>query len=288
MKRFLTFLLLLIWAILLLFYFDILWKSPSFYKTEKQYVLDEPIMDMDTYMNGIVSKHKRPYIYTVKSKNKGQVIVLGVEHIKDVNNSQFDSIRHYWKIYNPDIALVEGRMGFFFKWFQNPIESYGESGLVKHLANKDDTELYTWEPSREDEINLLIKRYSGKKLAMFYSLRPFFGIPIEKRKENPEEILQGFIDERTDYNHLKGTISSWKDIDDVWKQDFPNLDWRTFSSGYGWPGYFQDIWNSSNLSRDTHMINIILEQIEKNKTVLVTMGSSHAPRIENALKSAIK
>ncbi len=286
MKKIIKSVLVFTGLVLLLFYFNILWKSPSFYKTQKQYTLEVPVVDMKSYMK-VVGEHRRPYIYTVKSKNKGQVIVMGIEHTKDKTNAQFDSIRSYWNTNKPDFALVEGRMGFFFKWLQDPITSYGESGLTTHLAKKDNVDLYTWEPTRKDEIELLIKKHSAKELAMFYSLRPFFGIPIKERLDNPEDKLQKLINERTDYNYLKNTITSWEDIDNIWQEDFPNIDWRTYNSGYGWPGYFQDIWNSSNLARDEHMINIILEQIDKNKTVFVTMGSSHAPRIENTLKAAI-
>lgn len=287
MKRIITFILLFFGIILILFMTDVLWKSPSYYTTAQQKTLKAPIMDMETYMNGIVKEHRRPYIYTVKSKNKGTVIILGVKHTRDKSHSQFDSIRHYWNIYKPDIALVEGRMGFFFKWVHDPIEKYGESGLTTKLAKHDNVDLFTWEPAREDEINLLLKKHSAKQLAMFYSLRPFFGISVEERRNNPEEKLQELIEERTDYNQLKNTISSWKEIDSIWTKEFPDIDWRSYSTSHGWPGYFNDIWNSSNLSRDEHMIQIILEQVENNKTVFVTMGSSHAPRIENALKSTI-
>ena len=244
-------------------------------------------MDMETYMNE-GSNHRRPYIYTVKSKSGGQVIVLGVRHINDTSNSQFDSIRNYWNTYEPSIALVEGKLGFYFKWIHDPIEKFGESGLTAQLAKKDNVDLYTWEPTREDEIKLLKTKYSAKKLAMFYSLRPFFGIPKKDRKNNPKDKLQKLINERTDYDYLKGAITSWEEIDSTWKQDFPDIDWKTFSTGYGWPGYFHDIWNSSNLTRDEHMIQIILELIKESETIFVTMGASHAPRIEEALRKSIQ
>ncbi|MCD2260938.1 hypothetical protein [Psychroserpens luteolus] len=287
MKKVIKIILVFFALILLLFLTDVLWKSPSFYKTTKQHTLETPVMDMVEYKS-IINEHRRPYIYEVASKNKGKVIVVGVEHINDPSNAQFDSIRHYWDMYKPDIALVEGRMGFLFKWLQDPIKHYGESGLTSDLAKRDNVNLYTWEPARADEIELMIKKYPAEQLAMFYALRPFYGTPKEERLNNPEEVLQQLIEERTDYEHLRHSITSWKDVDSIWKQDFPGDDWRDHSSAYGWPGYFQDIWNSSNLSRDEHMIHIILEQIDQGNTVFVTMGSSHAPRIENTLKTAIK
>lgn len=287
-RKVLIFILLFVFFIVILFYFDVLWKSPSYYKTQSQVELNIPIMDMETYMSSLVNEHERPYIYTIDSKSSGKVIVVGTDHIKNTNHTQFDSIRHYWKENNPTFALVEGRLGFFFSWIQDPIEEYGESGLTAQLAKENNVDLYTWEPSRGDEIEMLIKKYSAKKLAMFYSLRPFFQLPESERIENGEKNLQALIEERTDYKHLKNSISSWKEIDSIWKTDFPKLDWRTFKSGYGYPGYLQDIWNSSNLARDQHMIDIIAEQVGKGEIVFVTMGASHAPRIENALKDLIK
>lgn len=288
MKKVFIFILFFFGVILLLFYFDVIWRSPSFYKVEKQKQLDIPIMDMGTYMKKHVSSHRRPYIYNIKSNKGGKVIILGIEHNNDGNNPQFDSIRKYWNQFKPTVALVEGRLGFFLKWAHNPIKKYGESGLTSYLAKKNNANLYTWEPTRDDEIELLIQKYNAKDLAMFYSLRPFFDISKKEREINPKEKLQKLINERTDCKHLKGSITTWNEIDSIWKKNFPDLDWRNYSTNYGWPGYLHDIWNSSNLSRDEHMVKSIIELVEKGETVFVTMGSSHAPRIENTLKNAIK
>ncbi|GGI57188.1 hypothetical protein [Winogradskyella haliclonae] len=282
-RRVIYSILLLISLVVILFYFDVIWRSPSYYKTKNKVELVSPIMDMKTYMK-IASEHRRPYIFTQNSKSGGKVIVVGTNHINDPSHSQFDSIRHYWKAYKPTIALVEGRLGFFFKWIHNPIKKYGESGLTTQLAKESNIDLYTWEPSREDEIEMLSKKHSAKKLAMFYSLRPYFQLPEGERNE---ENLQALIEERTDYKKLKNSISQWQEIDSIWRVDFPELNWRTFKSGYGYPGYLHDIWNDSNLARNKHMLNIIHEQVNMGETVFITMGASHAPRIEKALKSII-
>ena len=242
-------------VVILLLYFDVVWKSPPFYKTKNQVELTTPIMDMATYMT-IVNEHRRPYIFTLNSTSGGKAIIVGVEHINDPNHSQFDSIRLYWEKYKPTIALVEGWLGFFFKWVHHPIEKYGESGLTSMLAKTDNVDLYTWEPSRDHEIEMLNKKHPTEKLAMFYSLRPFFQLPDDERNEDH---LQALIEERTRYKTLEGSITSWQQIDSIWKVDFPDLNWKTFNSGYGYPGYLHDIWNDSNLARDKHMIDIITQ-----------------------------
>lgn len=289
LKKIVYVLILFIGLVFILFFFDVLWKSPSFYKVEKNATLEFPIMDMNAY-GEIISTHRRPYIYTLTTKTGASVSIVGVDHRNDPTHPQFDSIRLEWQKLNPDVALVEGRLGFLFTWVQDPIEEYGESGLTSSLAKKEGKELYTWEPSRDDEVAILQQKFSAEQLAMFYSLRPYFPLSNRGLVENPEEKIQEFIDSRTDYDHIRGVINSYKDLDSVWKKHYPNLDWRTYTNkrGYMPKGIMHELWNASNIARDEHLTQIILELLKKNKNVFVTVGVSHAPRIEETLKRSIK
>ncbi len=278
----------LIIAFILSLYFDVIWKSPGFYQTENIRKMEVPIMDMEAYKE-IISQHRRPYCYTIKSKNGGKVYILGVEHTKDKTNAQFDTISRLWEEAKPTVALVEGRMGFLFSWTQDPIEHYGEGGLVSHLSRKDGVKLYTWEPRKEDEIKLLLQDFSAEQLAAFYSFRPYFGNMRHGKPSNPEEKLQGYLESRTDIEPLKGHFTSWQELDSYWQRHFPDINWRDYSDEKGWPsGFLSEIANASNLARDYHMVQAIADLVEKGETVFVTMGSSHAPRIEKSLHAIIE
>jgi hypothetical protein len=288
MKKVIIIILSFITIVVLLMYFNVIWKSPSHYKVNKSTLLEEPIMDMKAYED-IWQTHRRPYIYSIESSKGGKVTIAGVEHTNDLNNSQFDTINKLWKEVNPSVAFVEGRMGFMFTWFMNPIEKYGESGLVSSLAKKDNISLYTWEPTRDDEIPILLKKHPADKIALFYSFRAYFSNIKGKEKINKEKELQSYLDDRTDYKHIRGIYTSWKELDSVWSNDYPNIKWRDYSTGIGWPkGYLHDIWNNSNLARDEHLIQSVIELVEKGENVFVTVGASHAPRIEKTLLKAIK
>jgi hypothetical protein len=267
---------------------DVIWKSPSFYNVKENKDLITPIMDMEAY-NNISQTHRRPYCYPIQSKSKGKVYILGIEHVKDPNHPQLDTIRTLWNQAKPTVALVEGRLGFLFTWLQDPIKEYGEGGLVSEMAKKDGINLYTWEPTREAEIEILMKQFPVEQIAMFYSFRPYFSNMRHGKPENPEKQLQEYLTSRTDYDSLRDVFQSWEELDRAWQRDFPEINWRDYSDEQGWPsGYLFEIWNASNLSRDFHLIQTILELVEKGETVFVTMGASHAPRIEEALKSMIK
>lgn len=270
------------------FYFNILWKSPGFYKIKQPKELIEPIMDMEAYSQ-ILQTHRRPYCFSVSSSSGGKVYIVGIEHTRDKNNSQLDTIQNIWNEVKPTVALVEGRLGFLFAWFQNPVEEYGEGGLVSQLSKENGIDLYTWEPKREDEIDFLLKNFTAKQIAMFYSFRPYFSNMRFGKPDNPEAKLQHYLNSRTDYDQIRDIYISWEELDEIWRKDFPEINWRDYSDEYGWPeGYLRQIASASNLARDYHMIQIIIELVNNGETVFVTMGSSHAPRIENAIKSIIK
>lgn len=271
-----------------LFSFDVLWMSPDLYEPEKNYSLNVPIMSMYEY-DSIVNSHPRPYIYTINSSNSGSVHIVGLNHTKDPNHPHLDSLINVWNSTSPSVALIEGRLGFLFSWIQNPIEVYGESGLTAKLAKEKDVELYSWEPSRVNEVSYLLKNYTPKQLALFFSFRPYFsnvryGIP-----DDPEKKLQSYLEDRTNYDGIRNVYKNWSELEQAWEKDFPNINWRTYSDEHGWPdGYLTNIANDSNISRDHHLINSILSFIEKGEIVFVVVGVSHAPRIEATLRSMIK
>lgn len=274
--------------VVILFSCNVFWKSPRFYKVQQETEIKEPIMDMKSYKR-ISQTHRRPYCYSVNSTSGGKVYIVGVEHITDENHPQFDTIRNLWNEASPSVALVEGRLGFLFTWLQDPIKQYGEGGLVSQLSKKNGVDLYTWEPTRDDEIEILMKSFSVERIAMFYTFRPYFSNMRHGKPDNPENKLQDYLESRTNYKHIKEIYKSWEELDSVWQKDFSEINWRDYSDEYGWPkGYLYDIWNASNLSRDFHLVQIIGELVERGETVFVTMGSSHAPRIEKALRAMIK
>lgn len=274
-------------VILLLFYLDIMWKSPPHYHVDSYQAFEVPIMDMAGY-DSIRATHRRPYIYSIVSKSGGSLHILGLEHSKNPDHPQFDTLRTIWTRVKPDVAMVEGRLGFFFSWFMNPVELYGASGLTARLAKRDDAELYTWEPTRQNEIDMLLQEHSARQLAMFYTFRPYFSNMRHGKPDNPEEKLQEYLENRTDYEHLRNIYTHWSELDSTWQREYPDMDWRTYSDERGWPnGYLYDIWNSSNLARDRHLVQAISKLVEEGNTVFVTMGTSHAPRIEQVLKKEI-
>lgn len=275
-------------SLLLLLYLGVIWRSPAYYKVQKEINPVYPIMDMVAY-DTLGQNHPQPYIYQL-SNGSGSVFVAGIRHTKDPKDPQIDSIRAAWNNFHPTVALVEGRLGFLFSWIQNPVREHGEGGMTVQLAKKEGIPFYTWEPDRQTEIKMLLQRFKPRQLALFYSLRPYFGNMRFGKPADPQKLINEYISSRTDFDEIRGLIRDYHDIDSIWKADHISAkDWRETSDEFGWPeGYLSDIANASNMVRDMHMYHIIMELVGKGNRVFVTMGSSHAFRMEKALRASLE
>ena len=261
-----------------------IWRSPQYMGAERTYDFSTPVISMSQYDS--LADHPRPYLYQLKN-GRGEIYVMGIDHTKDPQDPQIPLIAATWNSARPDIAFVEGRLGFLFEGLQDPVEQHGENGMTVQLAKESDVPYYTWEPKREQEIAMVLKRFGPEQAALFYSLRPYFSDFRFGKPENPDAVMQDLIDSRTDYDGIRGAIADVAALDRIWKRDFPMLgDWRNLSDEYGWPkGYLFDIFSLSNDIRDYHLCSLLVEQAKKGRKVFVTMGSSHAFRIEPALRA---
>ena len=86
-------------------------------------------------------------------------------------------------------------------------------------------------------------------------------------------------------------MNSLEQFDSLLKADYPNeVSWRNYKHPQnGWPkGILEDITIATNTVRDENMCRSIIELVNKGERVFISMGSSHAPRIEATLRGMIK
>jgi hypothetical protein len=273
---------------LYLFSCGVIWYSPSYYKNYGKIDLPVPIMTHEEYL-AVINTHPRPCIVQYETSEGGGVLIFGATHTQNPDDPQIESIKRYWNNFRPTVALCEGRLGFLISWFSDPVKNYGESGLVYHLAKKNDVEVYTWEPPRELEISAMLEEFPKEHVALFYVLRPYFSNLRFGKPDNPDKFVEEFRKKRTRYKGLENTLKSIATIDSIWQVDFKGLkDWRDTSDEYGLPGYLKDISAKSNLFRDEHFIRTIIDLVKKGERVFAVSGSSHAVKLDPALKEVFK
>lgn len=264
-----------------------IWTSVDHYTGYGEIELREPILTMDQY-GELASTHARPYIVRLSS-DSGAVTLFGATHTNDPVDVQLDSIRAEWTRLQPTVALIENRLGFFLRWFSNPVQKFGESGFVYEYAKENGIPCYTWEPLFENEIAWTLKKFPQKRVALFFILRPYFGQVRFKKPDDPDGMVEGTIGRRTKIKGLEGSIKSIAEIDSIWKADFSDTkDWRDTDDKYGWVGYLNDIAAESNAFRDEHFARVIIDLTRKGERVFAVCGSSHSVKLENALRATMK
>jgi hypothetical protein len=261
------------------------WRSPPFYDAPK---VDYPaaILTMEQY-DSVSQCHPRPYVVRASSATGGTVL-FGASHTRNPDDPQLATLRREWAAFRPTVALVEGRLGFLLPSVSDPVEAFGEMGAAASLAKTDGIRLYSWEPRREVEIARMLERFPAEQVALFYVLRPYFSQIRFGRPENPEGFVEEYRKTRTAYPGLEGTLPSVATIDSLWTRDFSGLaDWRETSDEYGLPGYLADLSSHSNALRDEHLAGIILDLVRRGERVFAVAGSSHAVKLEPALRAAL-
>lgn len=282
------FIAILVIAVLLVFAFTLFWRSPDYYTDYDSIELAAPLLTSEEY-DALVDTHPRPYIVEFESQDSGAVLLYGSEHTQDPTDPQIADIQTRWNDFQPTIALVESRLGFFVQGFQNPVKEYGEMGWAFSLARKDKVPVYTWEAPREREIQYALEEFPREQVALFYILRPYFSNFRYGKPEDPEAVAQDYIRERSDYPGIENAISSVEQIDAIWQRDFPDeADWRDTSDQFGLPGYLGEVAARSNEARDEHFVRVIIDLVQKGERVFAIAGSSHAVKLEPALRATFQ
>ena len=296
-KVFLGIFLLVLAAVIFLFYFA--WRSPENYPIGTECKFNVQPMTMAEY-DSVSQTHQRPFIIDIDASKKnpkwGKVLFYGASHTRDKNDPQVADIEKRWEGFDPNICLIEGRLGFLVPGLMDPVEKYGEAGFVYKLSRRDGVEAFTWEEQLDDEITAVLKKFKPEQAAMFYILRPYFSNLRFGKPVNPDEYVKSFIEKRTEHPQLQNTIKSVGDIDAIWNREFrgidkkgnPIKDWRETSDEYGLPLWLGDISAESNYVRNEYLACLIVTLVKQGKRVFVIGGSSHPVCIERTLNSELK
>ena len=293
MKRSIQLSVLLLVTALLLIQCNVLWLPPKKYHPVNRVTLAPPVMTLEEYTSsGLISRHPRPYVYTIESRNtRGAVLVFGAEHTFDPNHKQFPAMKENWDRFNPTTALVEGNLDLILTWFFNPVKASGEGGYNQELAKSKGIKIYSWEPGIEAEMDAILEKHDPFHVAVFYCLRPYQNRWDQFSKAGQDSKMAHLIAERAQYKTLRGTLISVEQVDSLWKADFPSLpSWRSYKHPEnGWPdGMLKQIAEETNMVRDVNMCRAIIELVNKGERVFISMGASHAPRIEGTLRGMIQ
>jgi hypothetical protein len=266
------------------------WSSLPVYYPESRADLTVSILSQEQY-DRVHETFQRPYIVRANHRQSGgAIVVFGASHTRDPHDPQLVRVRELWDEHRPNVALVEGRMGFYIGTTGMAIRRFGEPALVCALADRDGARLYTWETDLAGEVRAVLDAgFPAERVALFYVLRPYFGQRRFGPVSDPESFVAEFVRKRASLPGLAGTIRSVADVDLIWKRDFAGLpDWRQTTDEHGWPGYLNDVAAAANHARDEHFARVLIDLAGRGHRVFAISGSSHAVKIEPAVRGALE
>jgi hypothetical protein len=225
-----------------------------------------------------------PYVLTFELPNGGALLYYGASHTRDPKDPQVADITARWKVFQPTVALYEGRArNHVFGALIEPFAGLPEPALVHKLARRDDVTLFSLEPSYAEEVAALTLHFSAEQVALYFFLRVYVS---EAGGQANDALALDLLHKRTDVDGLRGTLGNLADVTRVWKENYPEMDdWR-FMDHEPESGTLAEISSESRRVRGEHMPRVLIDLVGNGERVFAVVGSGHVIRQEWNLRSA--
>jgi hypothetical protein len=258
------------------------WRRLPYYLEYGNITLPTAILS-DAEYGELMDSHPRPYVVEIES-GAGSLVLFGATHTKDPEDPQLTDIAERWERMRPTVALVESRLGILFPQLMDPVRTFSEPGRVHQLARQDDIPTFTWEPTPEKTMEAMFALpFTKEQIALRMKLGPYFSNRRFGRPEDPKSFLDDYLGDDTRWPGLESTLPTVGELDAAWRTFFPDgPDWRDVSDEQELPGFLKHI--SANAARDEHFARVIIDLVEKGERVFAVAGSSHAVKLDVALR----
>ncbi len=275
------------WVSVAAWLFGTAWYRVPYYAPKSTPAAVSLILSPDGY-GDVIESHARPYVYAIDAPSNSRVVVFGAEHTYRPDDPQLETIRDEWKTMRPTVALIESDLGMMFPAFMDPVSTFGEVGAVHALARTDGIPTYTWEPPDERIIRSALEQgFTRERVALRWILGPYFSNLRHGRPTDPEAFVLDTLSDKSDVEGIRGVLTTMDEVEAAWAREFPSgPDWREVSDQYGLPGFLSAM--DLNRTRDEHLVACVAEMIGAGERVFVICGSSHAAKIEPALREIVK
>lgn len=227
-----------------------------------------------------IKKTKKYEHYIVKSKNK-EILVLGAEHSRNPNHSQFNQFAKLLKRFKPEIIFYEA----FNKYepqsssLEKEVSRVGEKGLCCLFKN---IESYPWDTPFGEIAKKLLRKFSKEEIFLAFAVRfiPYYhNIKVE---EDFSKYLKRIITKFKKETKWKNFAYSIKNIEKIHQKILHKKFNPKNKEDYNWvsPTKYKNKLNSifreMSYIRNRNMLEIIRKTLKNHDKVALIMGHSHA------------
>jgi hypothetical protein len=238
----------------------------------------------------------RPFRLSLRAANGAQLVYVGVRHTSDPADTQFVSMQSEWRALDPTVSFYEGTSTRSDASPDEAIRQDGEPGLLKFLAAKSGISARSFEPSREDEVNALLAKFSPEQLVMFYTLRPIAELRTRHGASKPAldtAVAQGLArmhriarlkDALPDTAALRAAFAKLApgldatDVPDTWFNPVPTSEQTGMA-------LFNNVNSASSFFRDVFMFRQLARASQTpGARIFAEVGRDHIPAQAEALR----
>ena len=240
-------------------------------------------------------EHDTPYVLRFAASG-GALVFFGSAHVFDPADPQVGQIMALWAESGPTLAFNEGGDPPTEVTVAAAVSQFGESGLVRWLAHRDQVPVASIEPPISQQVTALrAAGYSDEQIKLFFVLRQ---VPQDRERTGQpmgaarvDEVLRYFLKETgiagapgseaelagSCARLLPGTVGDWRDVPQAWFDPVPGRA----------PAFTNAISLRLSEVRDAWVVALLIERVRAGERVFAVMGASHVVVQEPALRAAL-
>lgn len=233
-----------------------------------------------------------PYLIRIAGR-RGELVYFGAYHTFSPDDPQLRELERLWQGFNPDIAFNEGGNPPVEDTRTAAVERYGEPGLVRFLAARDNVPVASLDPSLTEQVAYLGKSHPTERLKLFYLLRT----AAQTRDRDGVEAVDGEIERVLEiYNRQPGLMGPPRtpgEVEDAFVRHIPDRgSYRDVPREWFDPvrtdTFLNRIARDSSDYRDRYMVELLSWHVELGERVLAVVGGTHVVRQEPALRRRLE
>lgn len=232
-------------------------------------------------------EHQNPYVLEFKAAS-GMLLFYGAEHTVDPKNPQIGDIESRWAAFQPTVAYNEGGNPPTWEDLGASVQFYGEAGLVRFLAGRDEVPVATFEPQFDEEVAYLLKTYTPQQLKVFYVLRQVTEERSRQASSSVDDRINSWLSRYLPAQGLKNSPNTLTELTATCKELFPELaDWHQVPDEWFGPRksghYTNKVAGDSGDFRNRFIFRLLANRVKRGDRVFAVVGSSHVVVLEPAL-----
>ena len=191
-------------------------------------------------------------------------------------------------LFQPTVAYNEGGNPPTWEDLGESVRSYGEAGLVRFLAGRDEVPVATLEPPFDEEVAYLLKTYTPQQLKVFYVLRQVTEERAREGNTSVDDRINSWLSRDLPAHGLKNPPNTLTELTATCKELFPELtDWHQVPEEWFGPRrsghYTNKVAGDSGDFRNRYIFHLLVNRVKRGDRVFAVVGSSHVVVLEPAL-----